>query len=199
MTFSAGSYELTFLAAQVVANTANQSLNVLIDGNQVGQAAITPSGTTYTPQKTAIFTVTSGQHTITFQGTSSGSNTVLFDAITLKTASALTGTEQQRHPVTVEFLAQPISTVPGSIVGPVRIAVLDHSGNLWSGLNVRVTLIRVGVAARGHYVVGKVLHAKTVHGVASFNHLVIHVPGRYVLRARVGRQVVYSRAFDIGT
>ena len=69
VTFAAGSYQLSFLAAQSAGNTANQSLNVLIDGNPVGKVAITPTGTTYAPQTTAVFTVTSGQHTITFQGT----------------------------------------------------------------------------------------------------------------------------------
>ena len=200
VTFAAGSYQITFLAAQSSANTANQSLQVLIDGNPVGKGAITPSGTGYALQTTASFTVTSGQHTITFQGTSNGSNTALIDAITLKAASALTGVEQQKHPVTVEFLTQPVSTVTGSIVAPVRVAVLDRSGNPLSGLTLRVTLIRIGgTVARPHYVLGKVLHAKTVNGVATFSHLAVHVPGRYVLRALVGQQHAYSEVFEIGT
>ena len=67
--FAAGSYQLSFFAVQSAANTADQSLDVLIDGNMVGTVAITPTGKSYARYTSAIFTVTSGEHTITFQGT----------------------------------------------------------------------------------------------------------------------------------
>jgi hypothetical protein len=172
---------------------------VRIDGNMVGTVTITPTGKSYARYTTAIFTVTSGQHTIMFQGASKGSNTVLIDAVESNPASALKVAVQHKRPVRVEFLAQPISNAPGSILAPVRVAVLDRSGNLWSGLTVRLTLIRVGVVDRGNYLLGRVWHEKTVNGVATFSRLEVHVPGRYVLRAVVGRQHAYSEVFEIGT
>ena len=96
-------------------------------------------------------------------------------------------------------MSQPISTAPGSILEPVRVAVLDRSGHLWSGLTVRLTLIRIGGSVGRTTCSAGSVHAKTVNGVATFNHLVISAPGRYVLRAVVGRQHVYSRVFEIGT
>ncbi len=201
VTFAAGSYQLSFFAAQAKANTANQSLDVLIDGNMVGTVAITPTGNNYARYTTVIFTVTSGQHTITFQGAGRGSNTALIDAVALNPASALAGAvgQRHRHPVSVVFLSQPGSTTPRSILTPVRIAVLDRSGYLWSGLTVRLTLVRVGIRSRGHFVRGSLLRARTVNGVATFNHLAISAPGQYMLRAAVGRQRVDSEVFVIGS
>jgi hypothetical protein len=84
VTFAAGSYQLKFLAAQAVGNTAaNQSLEVMIDGNPVTTPPIT--GTSYVQYTTAVFKVTAGQHTITFLGKDGGSNTALIDAVMLST------------------------------------------------------------------------------------------------------------------
>ena len=98
----------------------------------------------------------------------------------------------------IEFLSQPGNNAPPGIQEPVRITVLDRSGYLWSGLTVRVTLFRIGARSRRHIVRGSLQRAKTVNGVATFNHLVIRKPGRYELRGVVGQRQVFSEVFDVG-
>jgi hypothetical protein len=213
--FAAGSYQISFSAAQSASNTSgNQSLEVLIDGTMVGTLAITPTNTMYSQYTTAIFTVTSGEHTITFQGTGAGNNTALIDAVAVSPAAqpALaspppsgsspappfkTGAVKHELPLTIEFLSQPANNVPGGIQEPVRIAVIDKNGYGWSGLTVRATLIRIGRGSRRH-VVRRLLPAKTVKGVATFNHLLIKAPGEYELRAVVGEKDAFSEVFEIG-
>ncbi len=197
--FAAGSYQISFSAVQAESNSADQSLHVLIDGKMVGTVAITPTGKSYARYTTAVFTVTSGVHTIMFQGATKGSDTVLIDAVAVNPASTLRAAASHRLPVTIEFLSQPVSTSAGSLLAPLRIAVFDRSGDLWSGLTVRLTLIRVDPRTRGHFDRGSVLHAKTVNGVATFNKLAISAPGRYMVRAELGRQRVDSEVFDIGS
>jgi hypothetical protein len=158
---------------------------------------VNPSNTKYA-QLFITFTVGAGTHTIMFQGTSAGDSTVLIDSVAFQTASALTGVEKGRHPATVEFLVQSGSGSAGSTLAPVLVAVFDRSGAPWNGLNVRLTLIRVGKRSRGHLVRGSVVHAKTAGGVATFRRLTISAPGRHVLRATLGRQHADSAAFDIG-
>ena len=111
--------------------------------------------------------------------------------------SPLTGVEPRKLPATVEFLAQPVSGSADSTLAPLLVEVFDRSGILWSGLDVHLTLIRVGKGSRGHLVRGSVVQAKTVGGVATFRRLSISAPGRYVLRATLGHQHVDSAAFDI--
>ena len=98
----------------------------------------------------------------------------------------------------LEIQAQPDSGSAGSALAPVLVAVFDRSGVPWSGLTVRLTLIRIGKGSRGHFVRGSVLHAKAKAGVATFSRLTISAPGRYVLRARLGHQHADSAVFDIG-
>jgi hypothetical protein len=136
---------------------------------------------------------------MTFKGAQLSASTLLIDEVACHPGSSLAVPPRQGHPAKVEFLAHPNSSAPGSILVPVRISVLDRSGVLWSGLTVRLTLIRIGNRARGHLVVAKVWQSKTVNGVATFNRLAIRVPGRYVLRAEVGRQHVNSEVFDFGS
>lgn len=199
MNFAAGNYQLSFFALQSSSNTADQSLDVLIDGKMVGTVAITPTGKSYAQYTTAVFTVTSGLHTITFQGTDKDRNTVLIDAVALNPASALKAAAPHRLPVSIELLSQPGTNVATGIQEPVRIAVLDRSGQLWSGLTVRVTLIRIDNRSRKHIVRGTLLQAKTVNGVATFNDLVIKKPGRYELHVEVGQRHINSKIFDVGT
>jgi hypothetical protein len=194
ITLAQGTYTLSLVAAQSALNQSPQSLNVFVDGILEGN--IQPSGTPY--QESLIeFTVKAGARTITFQGTRMTANTVLIDEVVCTPGSSLTVPPRQRHPAKVEFLAQPNSSASGSILAAVRIAVRDRSGDLWSGLTVRLTLIRL--EARGHVVISRMFHAKTMSGVATFSRLAIRVPGRYVLRAEVGRQHVNSEVFDIGS
>jgi hypothetical protein len=123
VTLAKGTYTISLLAAQAATNQSPQSLNVLVDGKQVG--TITPSSAKY---KTSLveFSAGAGTHTITFQGAGRGSNTVLVDAVAFTSGSSLTGPEQQRHPASVEFLAEPFGNALGSILPPVRIRAIDR-------------------------------------------------------------------------
>jgi hypothetical protein len=77
-----GKYQIAFMAAQMNSTQAHQSIQVLVDGNPVG--TITPKGTSFAQSQTPVFTVKSGTHTITFQGTQKSDSTVLFDVVVLK-------------------------------------------------------------------------------------------------------------------
>ena len=82
--WAAGSYVLTFNAAQRGnSGISRQDFRVLVDGVVVG--SFTPSGTSYQSFSTAVFNVTAGSHTITFQGLNSagGDNTAFVDAVAL--------------------------------------------------------------------------------------------------------------------
>jgi hypothetical protein len=85
--WAAGSYEITFKAAQRLGSQyfqpAQEDFKVLVDGNVVG--TITPSGTSYQSYTTGPFTVTAGSHKIMFQGvdTAGGDNTALIDQVVL--------------------------------------------------------------------------------------------------------------------
>ena len=93
----AETYDLAFMAVQRVDHqSANQQIQVLVDGTQV--ALITPINTTvtstssstptYTAFETLTFTVAAGVHTITFAGMtnpSSGTSTAFIDDVTLTT------------------------------------------------------------------------------------------------------------------
>jgi hypothetical protein len=197
VTFAAGTYQISFFGAQSAHNTAPQSLEVLIDGVKVGTVAITPTGKDYVRYTTATFTVTSGQHTITFRGTDKDKNTVLIDAVAFNPASTLLTAVRRASPVTLDFVSQPESAVPDAILQPIRVAVLDQRDLPSSGQTVHLTLIRIGVRSRGHFVRGSVLKAKTVDGLATFDHLAISAPGRYKLRAEIDGRVVRTEVFDI--
>ncbi len=83
-----GSYVLTFDAAQRGNYQASQqNFNVLVDGKVVN--TFTPSGTSYQSCSTAVFTVTAGTHSITFQGLDSagGDNTAFLDDVAVAPAS----------------------------------------------------------------------------------------------------------------
>ena len=88
---TAGSYVLTFEAAQRGNNGVSQeNFNVLIDGQVVG-TSFTPSSTSYQSYSTAAFSVAgAGAHTIKFQGLDSagGDNTAFIDSVTLAAAAA---------------------------------------------------------------------------------------------------------------
>ena len=90
-TWAAGTYVLTFDAAQRGNfGTSKENFNVLIDGSVV--STFTPTGTTYQSYTTAVFTVTAGTHTITFQGLDSagGDNTAFVDQIAFTSNSSAT-------------------------------------------------------------------------------------------------------------
>jgi hypothetical protein len=195
ITLAQGTYTLSLMAAQRATNQSPQTLNVIVDTTQVG--TVDPTGPKYA-QSLITFTVGAGAHTIIFQGTSTAGGTVLIDAVGFKTPSALTGVQQDKQPASVEFLEGPDSGSARSNLGPVLVEAFNRSGDLLKGENVRLTLIRVGRKSRGHLVRGSVVHAKALGGVATFRRLIISAPGRYILRAWVGRRHVDSAVFEIG-
>jgi glucose/arabinose dehydrogenase/endogenous inhibitor of DNA gyrase (YacG/DUF329 family) len=81
--WAAGSYLITFDAAQRGNDQSDQDFNVLVDGVVVG--AFTPSGAAYQGYITAAFTVAAGSHTIAFQGvdTAGGDNTAFVDDVSV--------------------------------------------------------------------------------------------------------------------
>jgi hypothetical protein len=82
VTFSAGTYTLSFAAAQRGNVASAQTLQVLVDGTVVGTFNGF-SGTGYSTLTTSSFTVDAGSHTVTFQGTNlnGGDNTALIDQV----------------------------------------------------------------------------------------------------------------------
>jgi hypothetical protein len=67
VTFAAGTYSLSFLAAQRGnVQYSSQTIQVRVDGSVVG--TFTPPGTSYSAYNTAGFTVAAGAHTIAFVG-----------------------------------------------------------------------------------------------------------------------------------
>jgi hypothetical protein len=87
ITIGAGNYQISFQAAQRAGN--HQNFNILVDGNSVG--TFTPAGSSYALSSTSTFTLTSGTHTITFQGVDSagGDNTAFIDAVNLAPVAPL--------------------------------------------------------------------------------------------------------------
>jgi hypothetical protein len=85
---AAGRYTLSFSAAQRQNfQSSSQTIEVLLDGNVIGQ--FTPSSTNYTTQTTAAFIVgTTGAHTLTFvgQGPNGQDNTAFIDQILFHSA-----------------------------------------------------------------------------------------------------------------
>ncbi|HEX8911892.1 MAG TPA: hypothetical protein VF796_06000, partial [Humisphaera sp.] len=79
--WQAGTYQLSFQAAQRAGNAAAQDLQVLVDGQVVG--TFTPAGTGYQQYVTPQFSATAGSHTVQFVGLNSagGDNTVLLDDV----------------------------------------------------------------------------------------------------------------------
>jgi fibronectin type 3 domain-containing protein len=77
--FTAGTYAVSFDAAQRAGQASSQTFEVEVDGKVVG--TFTPSGTSYNVYTTNNFTVTAGTHTLSFIGLdpNGGDNTALID------------------------------------------------------------------------------------------------------------------------
>jgi rhamnogalacturonan endolyase len=84
LTFAAGTYSLSFLAAQRGNyQYSSQTFQVLIDGNVVG--TFTPAGTSYAAYTTGGFTLAAGVHTVSFVGLDPDGqdNTAFLDQVAL--------------------------------------------------------------------------------------------------------------------
>ena len=81
----AGTYSLSFQAAQCAASSqaSYEEIQVLVDGAQV--ALVTPTGASYAAYQTPNFTVASGLHNIALVGLDpqGGTNTALVDTVAL--------------------------------------------------------------------------------------------------------------------
>jgi hypothetical protein len=77
--FTAGTYAISFEAAQRAGQASSQTFEVQVDGMVVG--TIKPTGTSYNLYSTNTFTVTAGTHTVKFVGLdpNGGDNTALLD------------------------------------------------------------------------------------------------------------------------
>ena len=87
--FAAGSYTLSFLAAQRANyGTSNETFAVMLDGTNVG--TFDPSSTSYQTYRSNVFSLAAGSHIISFvgMGPSGGDNTAFLDNVTLAQATA---------------------------------------------------------------------------------------------------------------
>lgn len=85
ISFRAGSYQISFYAAQRKGvNKSVQNFQVLIDGDVVG--TFTPTSFEYKRYSSGAFTVAAGSHVLTFQGLDSngGDNTAFIDVVAIK-------------------------------------------------------------------------------------------------------------------
>ena len=86
--WQAGNYTISFAAAQRAWGSSRQDFRVLVDGMAVG--TFKPGSPSYQTLVTASFAVTTGTHTITFQGLNSvgGENTAFIDSVAIAVAAA---------------------------------------------------------------------------------------------------------------
>ena len=194
VTLAQGNYTLKLQAARSGTFPSGETLRIMLGTTPIGIVA--PTGTTYQPFAFNLSVPSSGTYALSIVGTQASTSTVLFDAIVIQPGSLLSRRPGQRHPSTVQFLAQPVSMTARSPLAPVTIAVFDRFGDPWSGVNVHLVLIPIG-GSKGHFTRGSVIHATTINGVATFSNLAISAPGRYVLRAELGRQRVKSHPLVI--
>ena len=89
--FVAGSYVLSFDAAERANKASTQTIEVLVDNQMI--ATIDPAGTSYASYSTPAFNVTAGPHTIEFLGLNprGGDNTVFIDSVSASNASLAGG------------------------------------------------------------------------------------------------------------
>ncbi|MBY0526198.1 MAG: hypothetical protein K2R98_22580 [Gemmataceae bacterium] len=88
--FSAGTYTVSFLAAQRqnYQPAGDQTIKVYLDGFVVG--TFTPTSTNYGLYTTASFTVTAGVHTLAFVGQTVGDSTAFIDEVSVRQVSGIT-------------------------------------------------------------------------------------------------------------
>ncbi len=85
---------------------------------------------------------------------------------------------------TVAFAAQPQNTATGDTLAPVSVQVLDLYGNVVAGDNMDTVSLAVATGP-GTFSAGSTTTALVHNGVATFNNLMLAVPGSYVLAEAV--------------
>jgi hypothetical protein len=125
--FTAGTYTVSFYAAQRVANLfGNQSFGVAVDASNIGM--FTPVGGSYSVYTTNPFTVTAGSHTLTFvsQPLPHGQSFVFLDQVSISTSPALhTGGHRSAGP---RLVGQPAGT--GDSLNPPAPAPVSSGSSI---------------------------------------------------------------------
>jgi hypothetical protein len=121
---TAGTYTVSFTAAQRGNLASAQTFRVMVDGQVVGTFN-SVAGTAYTPLTTSSFTVATGAHALTFQGTNinGGDNTILIDAVGvgLQTTSLSDSGFEMPSVGLGAFLYRPAGS-PWGFAGPAGVA-----------------------------------------------------------------------------
>lgn len=81
VSLTAGTYKVSFKAAQRTSYGGAQTFNVLFDSTVIG--TYTPSTSTFASYTTSNFAATAGTHTIRFVGTTTGDNTDFIDDVVI--------------------------------------------------------------------------------------------------------------------
>jgi hypothetical protein len=108
VTFPAGTYVVSFLAAQRSGTGGAQAIKVYCDSTQIGSWTTIPSA--FTQLTTASFAVTAGSHTIEFAGQNSGNNTAFVDAVSISNAAPQFSNPGFETPVTSSYEYGPITS-----------------------------------------------------------------------------------------
>jgi hypothetical protein len=161
--FAAGTYTLSFLAAQRQNYQASfQVFDVEIDGSVVG--TFTPAGTSYSPYTTASFTVTASSHIISFVGLNpnGGDNTAFIDAVSVQLVSSPTNQVSGVAFVDVNGNGRQDPGEPNLANQLIQVTLVDAQGN--------VTNQVVATDSAGRYTItGTGLTVLSVNGLSPAN------------------------------
>ena len=149
----AGSYQISFLAAQRGNYGLREDFEVLVDNTVVG--VFTPADTTYRTSTTSVFSVSAGVHTITFQGldSSGGDSTAFLDAVAIASANTPNARQVSSPPASTsapvaaaaaEFLSVAVPALGTDPTPPLAIQGAETS-------NLKVTTVRSVVPRPGLY------------------------------------------------
>jgi hypothetical protein len=141
--WAAGSYTVSFQAAQRGSKASTEDFQVLIDGIAVG--TFKPTGIAYQGLTTASFTVTAGTHTLAFRGLNSagGDNTALIDAVTIASASPPPATPPPTSPPPTSPAPTPGDSGFESVRLPDSGFAYNPTGSAWTFAGL------AGLAANG--------------------------------------------------
>ena len=119
----AGTYAVSFQAAQRAGFSTAQDFQVLVDGQVVG--TFTPSGTSYATYTTPAFTVAAGTHSVAFVGLNSagGDNTAFFDDVRI--TGTTPGGQQSIDGSTLDAGDVVVTAANGSVVATASATVAD--------------------------------------------------------------------------
>jgi hypothetical protein len=122
----AGTYQLTFLAAQrLIYQSSYQEIEVLVDG--VASGVVTPINTLYGTYSSSAFTLTTGPHTFEFLGLNpqGGDNTAFVDQVSLTSNGVVDGSFETPQIVQGTYQTAPTGS-PWQYAGTSGVA---HNGS----------------------------------------------------------------------